>query len=186
MTNREFLDKNYNTIRTLQHMYFDSKANLQSDQLTPEEFEKKLKMLHDSTEFAISAIRHNLVRIYNAVLQCNFKPVNHTTFGDIDAYLTEDTYFCRKAKLCCAQFTNNNYFIVNCKTSYIDYVNNGTIEMESPDDYPFHEFPKEYIRYDYPEQAMLYWTFNNLGIMDNEAYDFQIGKYNWEIETYVD
>ena len=78
MTYREFLDKCYNTIYSLQDMYLVCSNNVQYDQLESSNAEEKMKLFYNTTEFAISSIRHNLVNIFDSILGRYYVPFNRS------------------------------------------------------------------------------------------------------------
>ena len=116
MTYREFLDKCYNTIYSLQDMYLVCSNNVQYDQLESSNAEEKMKLF---------------------------------------------------------------YYFLKIEKRYDD----GTIETETGDDFPFHSIP--YKPYNYPEQALIYQALEQEGMIDKEVDEVFIGTYDWNIDTYV-
>ena len=80
MTYREFLDKCYNTIYSLQDMYLVCSNNVQYDQLESSNAEEKMKLFYNTTEFAISSIRHNLVNIFDSILGRYYVPIQSVLY----------------------------------------------------------------------------------------------------------
>ena len=93
MTYHEFLDKCYNIIYSLQDMYLVCSNNVQYNQLESIDAEEKMKLFYNTTEFAISSIRHNLVNIFDSILGRYYVPINRScsTMGR-DRFLTDSVY----------------------------------------------------------------------------------------------
>ena len=179
MTYHEFLDKCYNIIYSLQDMYLVCSNNVQYNQLESIDAEEKMKLFYNTTEFAISSIRHNLVNIFDSILGRYYVPINRScsTMGR-DRFLTDSVYLCLKEEVCCRKM-NSFYYFLKIEKRYDD----GTIETETGDDFPFHNIP--YKPYNYPEQALIYRALEQEGMLDKEVDEVFIGTYDWNIDTYV-
>ena len=193
MTHREFLDKNYKTIYDLQSVFSNYYMdNILDEHLKQEEADAKNSAMEESIIFAMSAIRHNLVRLYKNILVKYFIPVDNTmtdVFRDPDVFMTECTYCIRHSNLCC-NFSNCQWYILKLKTpvNFIQLQYNqlsDPIEIESPDDYPHHKFPDDYTGYEFPEEAMLYWALNKMNLLDAEVDEQEIGNYDHSVGSYA-
>ena len=181
MTHREFLDKNYKAISDLQELYIGfSIDNQWNDHMTVDEANNKNEEMSKSIEYAISAIRRNLVNIYRSLLDSEYvlNTRDIMTMGP-DMYLTDTIYLCRgDSTLCCRKDVTKYYFL---KIENIDSFH--LIQTETHDDFPGGHIP--YTVYDYPEQALIYNALEKTHQLDKEVDEMDIGHYDYEIETYV-
>ena len=181
MTHREFLDKNYKAISDLQNLYIHfSVENQWDDHMNAEEASRKNEAMSKSIEYAISAIRRNLVTIYRSLLDSEYVLITRDSMSmGPDMYLTNTVYRCKRdVTLCCRKDVSQYYFL---KIENIDSF--GLIQTETHDDFPGGRIP--YTGYDYPEQALIYNALEKSHQLNKEADEMVIGHYDYEIETSV-
>lgn len=158
MTNREYLE---GTIKALEELnalldiiesYSSYSSYLGEIDDETDHIETILRHLPSAqtVKTSISAIRHNFAKTYNNYLWRNFYAfVKRFTIDFTDE---NDVYVCDKDKIAIRQ-DDYAYYIV--KILNPDEYMHGVLLIEGHDDFPLHQYPKEYTRYRYPELAMI-------------------------------